>query len=72
MGVKKGSRISQSIRPLYMALRDKLLRDTQRETNPYRRLALTVRAADWLVDHRPAQIAEIERALFHVCVTLAG
>ena len=58
-------------RDLHLVLRDRLLRQTKKESNPYRRIARAVLAGNKIMRDKPGQGPDVERALFHVCCTLA-
>ena len=57
--------------PAHLVLRNRLLRQTRDEKDPYRRMARAVLAGDKIMASKPEQGPEIERALFHVAVMLA-
>ena len=53
-------------KPQHIILRNKLLRQTKKEIDPYRRMAQAVS-----VSYNMEQGSEVKRALFHVAAILA-
>lgn len=63
--------MSRSKKPAHLVLRDKLLRQTKQEHDPYRRMTRACQAGAKMLDRRPMQCLDVERALFHVAAMLA-
>jgi len=63
--------MSRSRKAAYLALRDKLLKKTMNEADPYRRMVQAYRTGEKIMDRQPGQGPDVERALFHVAAMLA-